>query len=91
MVDLPLHVGPGLCLCLVLVCATGLVLDGLLAVCLSVCLTACRRRDKEGKWLPSRPDQHPSSLRPGIHIMVCQITTATPCASHTTHPSGASG
>lgn len=36
MVDLPLHVGPGLCLCLVLVCATGLVLDGLLAVCLSV-------------------------------------------------------
>lgn len=48
MVDLPLHVGPGLCLCPVLVCATGLVLDSLLAVC----LTACRRRDKEDKWLP---------------------------------------
>lgn len=47
MVDLPLHVGPGLCLCLVLV---GARQDWYRIACwLLLCLTACRRRGKEDK------------------------------------------
>lgn len=89
MVDLPLHVGPGVCLCLVLVGATRLVLDSLLAVvvvarvCVSVCLclTACRRRDREDKWL------YPSILPMTRHtsLLWSVAKSRLPHHMHSTH------
>lgn len=60
MVDLPLHVGPGVCLCLVLVGTTRLVLDSLLAVVVVVCLSDCMPSPGQGAQMAL--SQHPRSL-----------------------------
>lgn len=99
MVDLPLHVGPGVCLCLVLVGATRLVLDSLLAVvvvarvCVCVCLPLSDCMPSPGQGGQMALSQHPPYDPACKLIMECgQITTATPHAFHThTLPIGSVG
>lgn len=75
MVDLPLHVGPGLCLCL----------DWYWIVCLSVgrcwlfCLTAYRRRDREDKGLYT--SILPMTLHPS-HLVWPNHNCHTICIPH---------
>lgn len=88
MVDLPLHVGPGVCLCLVLVGATRLVLDSLLVVvvvvCVSVCLSLSDCMPSPGQGGQMALSQYPPYDPAYKLIMECgQITTATPYAFHT--------
>lgn len=77
MVDLPLHVGPGLCLCLVLV---GERQDWYRTVLLVVVVSDCMPSPGQGGQMALY--QHPPYDPASIH------NCHTPHALHTTHPLG---